>query len=383
MRVDDGRVREGAGGLAGLDRRVDPALVEERLGQRGHARIESGVGVEHGGARLGPRDLAVVVARQRRVAVPDLQLLEPEPARLERVVAVRQPGIGRDHRVAQRRDHLGLHVVGEVARGLRRGQFPPAVLDLLLLGQRVGHAGEQRRARGEHRRQRLGAGLAPRAVGVGEQVERGFEPERLAVDLEGQPGHGLVEQPVPGGGADDRLVVQELLQLIGELVGLHRADAVEDGLVAAEVGVRREEGVEAGVVDPVQLEGEEHQRGRQVGDGGLLVAKELRPGGIGGVLVVAQPGEAHDPAGDRLDALVAEDRRQQTRGVEVAELALVVAREGGALRAQPLEVAGEFRSVLAGVEVTEVPFRKRTEVGGGGCVAGVADERWAHRMSSG
>ena len=74
--------------------------------------------------------------------------------------------------------------------------------------------------------------LAAGAVGVGEQVERRLERQRLAVDLEGQARHRLVEEPVPGGGADDGLVVQELLQLVRELVRLHLADAVEDRLVA-------------------------------------------------------------------------------------------------------------------------------------------------------
>ena len=38
------RMREGAGRLAGPDRRVDPALVEESLGDLGHARREAGIG---------------------------------------------------------------------------------------------------------------------------------------------------------------------------------------------------------------------------------------------------------------------------------------------------------------------------------------------------
>ena len=61
VHLGDRRMGEGAGRLAGLDRRVDPALVEERLGELGHARVEAGIGVEHGRARLGPADLAVVL----------------------------------------------------------------------------------------------------------------------------------------------------------------------------------------------------------------------------------------------------------------------------------------------------------------------------------
>ena len=40
-------------------------------------------------------------------------------------------------------------------------------------------------------------GLAPGAVVVGQQVERGLDPQLLAVDGEGQPGDGLVKEPLP------------------------------------------------------------------------------------------------------------------------------------------------------------------------------------------
>ena len=175
MHVHHRRMREGPRRLPRLHPGVDPAPLEERPREVRHARIEAGVGVEHRRLRLLPADLPVVLARKRRVAVPDLQLVEPEPPRLQRIVAVRELGIGRDHRVAQRLDHLGLHVVREVPRGLRRRELPPAVLDLLLLGERVGDPREERQPAGEGRRQRLRRRLPLRPVAVGEEVERRLE----------------------------------------------------------------------------------------------------------------------------------------------------------------------------------------------------------------
>ena len=59
---------------------------------------------------------------------------------------------------------------------------------------------------------------------------------RLAIDLdvEFEPRHGLVEKPVPGRGADNRLVMKKFFELIGKLVRPHGAKGVEPGLEAGE-----------------------------------------------------------------------------------------------------------------------------------------------------
>ena len=56
MRARHGRMREGAGRLPFADRRIDPALREEAVGDVGHARREIAVGREHGLARIVPAD---------------------------------------------------------------------------------------------------------------------------------------------------------------------------------------------------------------------------------------------------------------------------------------------------------------------------------------
>ncbi len=117
----------------------------------------------------------VSVHRQRRVAVPDLHPVQPQPFALQLVVAVAQPRIGGDHGVAQRLDHFGLHVVGQVPPGLGRGHPAPAVDDFLFLGLRVVHAGEGLDVLAENARQFLRCRLALGAVLIGQQVQRALD----------------------------------------------------------------------------------------------------------------------------------------------------------------------------------------------------------------
>ena len=288
---------EGARRLAGLHAGVDPALAEERSGDLGHARIEGGIGLHHRRLGLSPGHDPGVLHRQRRVAVPDLHPVEAEPLALELVIAVAEPRIGRDHGAAQRLDHLGLDIVGKVPGGLRGGHLAPTVDDLLFLGLGVVDAGEGLDVLAEDPRQFTRRGLALGAVLLGQKVQRALDGQGLALHLEFQPGDGLVEQPLPGV-ADDAEIVQELLQLVAQLVGLHRSDAVEDRLVARQIGIGGEMRGQHRIVEPVQLEREEDQRGGGVGDLLLAVGEELGALGIGGLLVIAQPGEGHDAPGD-------------------------------------------------------------------------------------
>ena len=270
--------------------------------------------------------VGLVLHRQRRVAVPDLKRVEAEPLALELVVAVRQARVGGDDGVAQRLDHLGLDLVGQVPAGLRRRHLAPAVLDLLLLGERVVDAREELDVGAEDAGQFARGGLALGAVVVGEEVERGFEVQRLAVHGEFEAGDGLVEEAVPGGGADGGLVVEEPLELVRQLVRLHRAQAVEDRLVAGEVGVGGELRGKGRVVDPVDLEREEDERRGEGGDAVLRVGDELGALGVGGVLVVAEPRVGHQAARHGVDLLVARDAVEHAGRVERGQLALVVAR---------------------------------------------------------
>jgi hypothetical protein len=162
--------------------------------------------------------------------------------------------------------------------------------------------------------------------------------------------------------------VEELLQLVRQLVGLHRAELVEDGLVAGEVGVLGEELREVRVLDPVHLEREEDERRGEGGDAVLRVGDELGALGVGGVLVVAQARVGHEAARDGVDLLVAEDAVEEVGGGEGGELALVVGGEAGAGVLEPVHVALELGRVGGGVEVGEVPVGEGAEVLGPGGV---------------
>ena len=175
MRRRHCRVGEGARRLAGPRRRVDPAPVEEVRGDRRHLRGEAAIGVEHRLARLRPWYAPVARFRQRRVAVPKLQLLLAEPARLQRVVAMREPRIGGAHRRYQRIDHLRLDPVREMPRRSDVLEAPPLVGDRLVLGEHVGDVGEETEILLERRGKCFGGAPALLLIRVDETVQRRLE----------------------------------------------------------------------------------------------------------------------------------------------------------------------------------------------------------------
>nr|WP_255608336.1 hypothetical protein [Methylosinus sp. Sm6] len=295
MHGGHGRMGEGARRLAGPHRRVDPIALEEARGDLRHARRKARIGREHDVARLVP---GIDMARhlgQRRVAVPMIERLLAEPFGLELVIAMRELGMGGDDARNQRLDHLGLDAIGEMARVGDIVKAAPAVGNLLVLGERVGHQREdaqiglQRRA---HRQRRLAPHVLIRVL---HQSERGLERQLLAADREAQRGDGLVEQAIPGGAAGHRLLVEEPLQLVGELIGLLLANILEPGAPARQRSLCGG-CVESGVVETVELKLEEQQLRRNVRDLALHVAIEFGARGVAGVAAVDEAGIGHDSA---------------------------------------------------------------------------------------
>ena len=362
------RMRKGAGGLAGFDTGVDPALVEEGGGKVGHARVEGAVGVGHGLARFGPVDDFRRLDGQGRVAVPDLQLVQTHPLGLETIVAVGKLGVGRDNRVAQRLDDLGFHMVGQVPPGLWRRHLAPAVVDFLFLGQRVVDPGKKLDVAAKDLRQSMGRRLAPCADGVGQKVQRRLKVQlfRIPLDREHEARHRLVEQLVPRACADHAFVMQELFQLVRKLVRPHRAHAVEHRLVAGKPGVGSQEPCQMRVLKPVEFKAEEHQRRGGRGHPVLRIAHELRALGVDGVLIVAQARIGHQASGKDLDPLILFDADAQGRGIEGRQLALIAGGKPGAQRFKRGHVAGEFRAVRRGVKVGQVPVGQGAEAATGG-----------------
>jgi hypothetical protein len=155
------------------------------------------------------------VLGQRRVAIPVGHLVNAEPLGLELVVAVRQPRIGRLHGRGERVDHFVLDHVGEVHGRLRALVLAPAVVDLLVLGERVGDQREDRDIVALHLAEGLGGLLANACILARELVEDLRFAERLVAEGIAQACDGLVEQARPGGATHDVFLVQRLLELVG------------------------------------------------------------------------------------------------------------------------------------------------------------------------
>ena len=363
MHGGDGRVRKGPGGLAGLDARVDPALVEEGGGKIGHPGIEGAVGIGHRLARFGPIDNPWRLVCQGGVAVPDLKLVQPQPLGFQAVIAVRKLGVGRHNSIAQRLDHLGFDMVRQVPPCLRRRHLAPAVVNFLFLGQRVVDAGKKLDVAPEHIGKRMGRRLAPGADGIGQEVQRRFKAQlfRLARNGEHQACHRFVEQLVPRRGTHNAFVMQELFQLVRQLVWPHRAHPVKDRLVAGEGRVGVHQAGQVVVVQPVELQTEEHKRGGGRGHPVLRVAHELRALGVDGVLVIAQARKGHEPPGDDVDAFVFLHACQKARCILSAKLAFVGRRKGRAGTLKLGHVGGILRAICAWVQVGQIPVGQIAE----------------------
>ena len=321
-----GRVRECTRRLALAHRRVDPAAVEEALGDHRHLRRKAAIGIEHDPFRVRPGNDPLGLVWQRRVAIPVRELVLAEPPGLHRIVAMRRARIGLPHRADQRFHHLALDPVGEMAAVGHVLEAAPAVGDFLVLGERVGDQREEANVVLEHLGQSLGRGPALASIRVHEEMERRLQRGRLrlAVDLEAQRRHGLAEQAAPGPAPRHRFLAEQALEPLIELVGLFLAQVVEPRLVDGQRRRPHRRG-EIGFGDLVELQLEEHQVG---GDGGQLllhVAVELGLGRIGGVGGVQQAGIRAEPAHHVAQRLVGLDGLGQGRPIlaERDELALV------------------------------------------------------------
>ena len=278
MRRRHGRMRERPARLAGLQRRIDPRPVEEAPADRGQIGTERAVRRQHPLARIVPRDRAVVIVGQRRIAVPVHQLRQAEPLRLHQVVAMRQPREVRAHRRDQCVDNLILHHVGAVAVAAGARVVPPRIDDLLVLRQRVGDQREQPDIPAERLADRTRRGLAHRTVAIREIVQRRADREVLAADRHPHARDRLIEQPAPRAAPGHLLLVQQLLQVVGKLVRPEDAQIAQPGFPPGQRRFR-ELLIQQRIVQPVQLEREEQQvaadRGHPLAHG-LVEAADLR-----------------------------------------------------------------------------------------------------------
>ena len=232
-----------------------------------------------------------------------VHLVHAEPARLHRIVAVRQARIGVANGGGERIHDLFLDAVRQVARIGDVLEAAPAVGDFLVLGERVGDQREGSEVLAEGRGQRFGRLPAHLAVGILQPVQRRLQKHLLAADVEAQLGHRLVEQPVPGAAPGHRLLVEQLLDAVLELVGLVFPEIDDPGTVVAEQRIGVERLLDQLVVYQVELQREEQQMRAGVRHLLLDVAIELGALRVRRVAGIDQPGIGRDAADQFLQLL--------------------------------------------------------------------------------
>ena len=227
-------------------------------------------------------------------------------------------------RLDQRLDRLVGGLVREVPRGEPVRVAPQAVLDRLVLEQRVEDVGAGAQAGLERGGDGLG-GLSPLvAVRVEEPRERDVERDRLvlALEVDAERRGQLVEQAGPGAAAGDRELGRDLLLGLREEVVA--VAPLHPQVVAGELhalGGQQLLGAVVGDLDPLELEEQELglDRGAALGD-------HLHQRAVGRVLGVggeAQVGEVRGAAGELGDLGDLLHRLAQAGAVEVGDLALV------------------------------------------------------------
>ncbi len=237
-------------------------------------------------------------------------MVEPllaEPSGFQRVIAMREARIGVGHRLDQRLDDLALDPIGEVPRIRHVGEFSPPVGDFLVLGERARDESEQAQVRAERGGERVRRRLAFRRVRVLKLAEQRLEREALALEVESQRRRRVVEQPIPRGAAADRLLQEQSLEIIGQLMGLLLADVLEPWTVMPERW-RSHRRLEPRVVDAVELELEEQEIAGERRHAFVRVAVELRPAGVAGVGGIEERRIGHDAPGQILHRFVGPDR---------------------------------------------------------------------------
>ncbi len=278
-------------------------------------------------------------------------------------------GIGGHDRLAQGFDHFGFDIVRQVTPCLRGRHLAPAIEDFFLFGLRVVDTGKCFDVLLKHAGQFARCCLALGAVLFGQQVQGALDVQLFAVHRKGQPGDGFVEKTLPRV-ADNAQIVQEFFQLVRQLIGLHRADAPEHGLVSGKIRVGSKMRPKHIVFDPVDLEREKHQRRGENGDLFLHVRQELGAIRIGGQLIIPQAGKGHDTARDGVDLFIALNARQKGRSVQLCQLAFIVGSKGGTFAFQPVQVARQFGRLFRGVEIRQIPFGKIAQI------VGTAQSQW-------
>ena len=237
MRRRHRRVREGAGRLALAHRRIDPGAVEEPLGDRRPSRARSRrrrrapsparrprarcARACRAAARCGPSRRACPCratwpswrSSGARSRVGGAHGRRPAPSTTSRSTRLARWRLSATSLKPRQRSEISLSLASVLVISVNR-----RTLSLNTLASASAAAC------------RLPPSGCIRKLSVGSSAVGCL----LALDLEAQRRHGLVEQPAPGAARGDRLLVEQPLELLLELVGLLLAQVVDPRLVAGE-----------------------------------------------------------------------------------------------------------------------------------------------------
>ena len=161
-----------------------------------------------------------------------------------------QLGVGLNNCVAQRLHNFGFHIIGKMPPRLCRRHSTPAINDLFFLGLCVMYAREGLDIATKDISKFTRCRLTRFARLVSQKIESALNVQRLTIHFKLKSCDGFVKHPLPSV-ANNAHIMEEFLQLIRKLVWLHRADAVEHGLIARKFGALSKEPIEHSIIQPV------------------------------------------------------------------------------------------------------------------------------------
>ena len=275
---------------------------------------------------------------------------------------MRQLRIGVLHSLGEGVHHLRLHLIGEMTHGGGLGRAAPVILNRLVLCQRVGDQGKQPGILPEHLAEAFRRLLAQFRVGTGQQVQNLLRGKLFAIQFELEAGHCLIKQPHPGAAPGDFLLMQQLLHLIGELIGLQRPHIVEPGLIFFQAAALIH-ALQLFFPDAVQFQREEQQISAGGADFFLHGLEEFCDVRIRHIARINEIGIGHDPPFHLADFLEFRDGEIEPLPVQAQQLALILRGESFCILRHRLQILEQFRGGAGRIQIAQIPFG---QIGKGG-----------------
>src|SRR5690606_20233296 len=111
-----------------------------------------------------------------------------------------------------------------------------AILDLLVLGERIGNECEERQVLPESLCKCMRSLFALHTILFREAVKRRLQRECVATYIKCKARHGFIEETVPCCMAGDTLLMKQRLHFIGKLIGAHGAQIAQPRGIMRKLG---------------------------------------------------------------------------------------------------------------------------------------------------